>query len=121
MASIVYSHFDPVFSQVATDDATLYIADSGRLGWGGRLNGSHEWVGDRHGYRYGKTEKINVGFNYHLPRPSSTSSGEPVLQTNGLLGRRLVLRRFVGYKIVPNFTNIYQKRAANGREQADKG
>ncbi|MGO9274847.1 MAG: hypothetical protein ACLQOO_32235 [Terriglobia bacterium] len=28
MASMVYGHFDPVFSQVATDGATLYIADS---------------------------------------------------------------------------------------------
>jgi len=34
MASIVYGHFDPVFWQVATDGAILYIADSG--GWDGR-------------------------------------------------------------------------------------
>ncbi len=36
MVSMVYGHFDPVFSQVATDGATLYIADSG--GWDGRQN-----------------------------------------------------------------------------------
>jgi len=29
MASIAYGDFDPVFSQIATDGATLYIADSG--------------------------------------------------------------------------------------------
>jgi len=28
--SVVYGHFDPVFAQVATDGATLYVADSGR-------------------------------------------------------------------------------------------
>jgi len=31
-------HFGPVFSQVATDDAMLYIAELGLLGWGGKPN-----------------------------------------------------------------------------------
>jgi hypothetical protein len=52
-----------------------------------------------------------------FPDPSEKS----VLQTKRLFERRLVLRRFWGYRIVPNSTNFCQKRAGKGREEPKNG
>ncbi len=47
---MVYSHFDPVFSQVATDGATLYIADlADSRCWEGRQNKATDTYSDRCG------------------------------------------------------------------------
>jgi hypothetical protein len=65
--------------------------------------------------------KLTQGGHCQLSLWISDPSGEPVLQTNGLLETVSVFGRLGGYRIVPNFTNFYQKRAANGLEQAVKG
>jgi len=38
-----------------------------------------------------------------------------------VIGNGVRFRAFLGYQIVPNSTNFYQKRATNALEQADKG
>ena len=68
-----------------------------------------------------KLRKLIWGVNRHFPHPCHGFCGSPVLQTNGLLALMSVFGRFLGYQIVPNFTNFYQKCVAKGLEQADKG
>ena len=68
-----------------------------------------------------KLRKLTWEFNCHFPPPYPDRGGESVLQTKWLLEKVSVFGRFLGYKIVPNFTNFYQKRAANGPKQAEKG
>ncbi len=68
-----------------------------------------------------KPRKLMEAFDRHFPHPSATQARRPLLQAKGLLERVSVFGRFLGYQILPNFTNFYQKRAANGLEQADKG
>ncbi len=65
--------------------------------------------------------KLTRGDLRHFHHPYHGFAGKPVLKTNWLSERVSVFGRFLGYQILPNFTNFYQKRAANGREQADKG
>ncbi len=67
-----------------------------------------------------KLRKLTQGGDRHFPLWKSDSSGEPVLQTSGLLERVSVFGRFLGYQIVPNFTNFYQKRAAKGVRTGSK-
>ena len=68
-----------------------------------------------------KLRKLILGFNCQFPPPIPDLGGERVLQAKWLLEAVSVFGRFWGYKIVPNFTIFYQKRAANGLEQAVKG
>src|SRR5271157_6235932 len=66
-----------------------------------------------------KLRKLTKGGNCHLSLWKSYPGGKSVLQTKRLLGMVSVFGRFWGYQIVPNFTNFYQRRAANALEQAD--
>jgi len=68
-----------------------------------------------------KLRKLIQGDNRNFPLWKSDFGDEAVLQTNGLSDQVSVFGRFGGYQIVPNFTNFYQKRAANRLEQGDKG
>jgi len=61
--------------------------------------------------------KLRWGVNPHFPHPSYRFCEKPLLQTNGLLGSLSVFGRFSTYQILPNFTNFYQKRVANGLER----
>ena len=65
--------------------------------------------------------KLTMRINRHFPLWISDHGGKPVLQTSGLSEAVSVFGRFWGYQISPNFTNSYQKRAANALEGADKG
>jgi len=65
--------------------------------------------------------KLTGGIVANFPLAFFHFAVKPLLQTNGLLGSPSVFGRFWGYQISPNFTNSYQKRAANALEGADKG
>ena len=52
----------------------------------------------------------------HFPPPSCHLSEKPLLQTKGIQEWKFLLRRFLRYRIVPNFTIFDQKRAANCHE-----
>jgi len=67
-------------------------------------------------YPRGKTEKINVRFNYPL---SETLVGARIAN-KGVIEAQAGFEAFFGYKFLPNFTNFYQKRAANGLEHGPK-
>jgi len=68
-----------------------------------------------------KLRKLTMGLCCHFPSPIADPGGESVLQTKWLLEMMSVFGRFLSYQIVPNLTNSYQERAANGLERADKG
>ena len=65
--------------------------------------------------------KLTEGPERHFPHPFCHFGEKSLLQTRGLLGLLSDFGRFWGYQILPNFTNFYQKRAANGPEEALKG
>ncbi len=65
-----------------------------------------------------KLRKLTSGDHRHFPLWITDLGGKPALQTKGLLEAVSVFGRFLGCQIVPNFTNFYQKRAANGHEGA---
>jgi hypothetical protein len=58
--------------------------------------------------------KLTRGGNCHFPLWISDFGGEPVLQTSGLLALMSVFGRFLGYQIVPNFTNFCQNWCSEG-------
>jgi hypothetical protein len=58
-----------------------------------------------------KLRKLTQNLIANFPCGYLDSWGEMVLQTNGLLETVSVFGRFLGYQIVPNFTNSDQKRA----------
>ena len=68
-----------------------------------------------------KLRRLTKADNRNFPLWKSDFRGEPLLKTNGLLERVSVFGRFLTYQVLPNFTNFYQKRAANGLERAVKG
>ena len=68
-----------------------------------------------------KLRILTRGANRNFPLWKSDFRVEPLVKTNGLLERVSVFGRFFTYQILPDFTNFYQKRAANGLEAAVKG
>ena len=67
-----------------------------------------------------RLRKLIGGVNRHFPHPCHGFGGKPVLKTNGLLALMSVFGRFLGYQIVPNFTNFYQKCVAKGVRRGSK-
>jgi len=68
-----------------------------------------------------KLRKLTLGFNCHFPPPIPHLGRERVLQTKWLFEMVSVFGRFEGYKIVPNFTIFYQKRAKTDANRHVKG
>jgi len=60
--------------------------------------------------------KLTGGVMRHFPHPSCHFGAKALLQTSGLSEQVAVFGHFLGYQILPNFTNFDQKRAANGSE-----
>ena len=76
----------------------------------------------------GILRKLTNGINRHFPLWKSHFCEESVLQTKRLLEAVSVFGRFLGYQIVPNFTNFYQflpktcsERPRTGRKVPGKG
>src|SRR5208282_1777641 len=64
--------------------------------------------------------KLIGGINRHFHHPWCHFGAKPVLQTNGLSERVSVFGHFMGYQILPNFTNFYQKCVAKGGRRGSK-
>jgi len=60
------------------------------------------------------------GVNRHFPHPFCHFGAKPLLQTNGLSEQVSVFGHFLGYQILPNFTNFYQKCVAKGVRTGSK-
>jgi len=74
-----------------------------------------------HGHRYGRTEKINPGRSLPIIPVDIRPEWRACVANKWVIGDSVRFRAFGGYRIVPNFTDFYQKRAANELEQAVKG